>query len=421
MVVILCLLASIAEGDGMSPEAKKEFGQKIASKRPEERAQAIALLSQADNKKAFKLLVSILVKDHDEKVLEAALGVLKGFTDKKVISLVGKQLKKCTAIEVRVIYVKALWEYDDDESFGLLQKFVKDQTWQVRLALADCFGEAAKKKGFEKAKIVIDTCIKWLFKEPDGRTQNHIRAALYYNTGKDYGLEKAKWEKWWSHARPLYGKPKKTEDNKPVDKDGDGKPDMTTELPKKKWREPVAEEDASRPRPKFFGHELKNARVAFVIDSSGSMGEAAGAGKTKLDVVKEEMLKTIKAFDKRYWFNMFYYSDFCGSWKKKLQKATEATKKVALQWVKGLGPLRMTNIGYALKMAADDADTDTIILLSDGLPTVGITDVEALLRFVRSWNKHKKIKINTVGMVGCDPSFLQRLAQQNGGSFTNAP
>jgi hypothetical protein len=44
-----------------------------------------------------------------------------------------------------------------------------------------------------------------------------------------------------------------------------------------------------------------------------------------------------------------------------------------------------------------------------------------LLKDVRKWNKFKKIKINTVGMAGCDPNFLQKLAQQNGGSFTNAP
>jgi Mg-chelatase subunit ChlD len=81
----------------------------------------------------------------------------------------------------------------------------------------------------------------------------------------------------------------------------------------------------------------------------------------------------------------------------------------------------MTDIAGALRKASQDRDTDTIILLTDGKPTAGITDTEQLLKDVRSWNKFKKIKINTVGMAGCDPNFLQKLAQQNGGSYSNAP
>lgn len=417
----LCVLVRHARAD-MPPEVKKEFERLIGSGKPEERARAVSLLSQAnDDAKTFKFLASFLENERDDKVIDAAAEVMKGFKDPAVMTSLCKYSGKSQFADVRVAYVKVLWSFDDDKAFETVLKRAKDPAWQVRMTVADFLGKAKSEKGIEKTKLAIDLLIKWVVKEPDGRTQNHIRAALYYLTGKDYGIDKKKWDEWWAHERELFGKPKKAEETGPVDKDGDGKPDMTTEVPREKWRDPVAEEDGSRPRPKFFGHELKNARVAFVIDSSGSMGEAAGAGKTKLEIVKEELTKTIESFDKRYWFNMFYYSDFCGAWKKKLQRATEDIKKAAIQWVRGLGPLRMTNIGYALFKAAEDADTDTIILLSDGLPTAGITDVEALLRYVRSWNKYKKIKISTVGMAGCDPNFLQRLAQQNGGSYSTAP
>jgi hypothetical protein len=342
---------------------------------------------------------------------------MKQFKDTKAITAVCKMAKKCKVMEQRVEYVKTLWGYDSEEAFNTILRFMKDSAWQVRMTVADCLGETAKKKGFEKAKYVIDRLLKWVFAEPDGRTQNHVLAALYYLTGKDYGLDKDAWKKWWDHEKPGYGKPKVDDEGKMVDKDGDGKPDMTTELPKEKWRAPEVKEGN---RPKFFGHELKNARVIFVIDRTGSMNEPSSGGKTKLQVLKDELVKTIGAFDKRYWFNMFFYSTGCMIWKPKLQKATDAVKKEAITFVKNLAGAGMTDIAGALRRASQDPDADTIFLLSDGKPTAGITDTNELLKDIRKWNKFKKIKINTVGMVGCDPSMLQQIAQQNGGAFTQA-
>jgi hypothetical protein len=416
--ILLAAFSSRAVGDGMTEEAKKEFERLIVSNEPSERVRAVSLLTEADDEKALKLLVRILERERDEEVLEAIFNVMKQFTDEKIKEAVGKAAAKCQIVEQRVGYVKALWAYEDDASFETLLKLINDPAWQVRMTIAESLQETAKKKGFEKAKTAIDYLLKWAFGEPDGRTQNCVLAALYYLTGKDYGLDRAAWTEWWDHEKANYGKPKVDDEGKFVDEDGDGKPDMTTTLPEKKWREPEVRETN---RPKFFGHELKNARVIFVIDRTGSMTEASAGGKTKLQIVKDELIKTIGSFDQHYWFNMYFYSVGCFSWKPKLQKATDDVKTEAMTYVKNLTGMGMTDIGGALKKASQDPECDTIILLSDGLPTAGITDVEMLLKDVRSWNKFKKIKISTVGMAGCDPSFLQRLAQQNGGAYTNAP
>lgn len=419
-LLALCLLVIQVYGGGDLPaKVKKEFNRLIASENPDERAQAVRLLTDAGDMKAFKLLLRLLKDEKEEVVLDAAFDVMKGFKDRTVIDAICRATKRCKVINQRAGYIKVLWEFESEKAYETVLKFWRDSEWEVRMAVADCLGEAKRKKGTPKAKRAIDTLIPWLFREQDGRTQNHIRAALYYLTGKDFALDKAAWEKWWEHAKDEYGEEVRKE-TEPADRDGDGKPDVKTEVIRPVWREPVVTADPTRPKPKFFGHEISNARVAFVIDSSGSMGEAAGAGKAKLDVVRDELIKTIKSFDKRYWFNIFYYSDFCGAWKKKLVRATKPTRDAAMRWLQGLRPLRMTNIAYALRKAADDADTDTMILLSDGLPTAGIVDTTKLLKYVRSWNKHKKIKISTVGMRGADPNFLTKLAQQNGGSYRSA-
>jgi hypothetical protein len=416
--IVLCMVLPAALGGDLPDEVRKEFTRLIGSPKPEDRAQAIPLLSQADDQKALKYLSKILDQEQDEKVIAACFEIMKKFKDAGAISAVCKMAVKCKVMEQRVEYVRVLWGCDSDEAFNTVLKFMKDSEWQVRMTVADCLGETAKTKGFEKARDVIDRLLKWVFAEPDGRTQNRVLAALYYLTGKDYGLDKEAWKAWWDHEKPNYGKPKVDEDGKPVDKDGDGKPDMTTELPKEQWRPPEVKEGN---RPKFFGHELKNARVIFVIDRTGSMNEASSGGKTKLQVLKDELVKTISAFDKRYWFNMYFYSTGCMIWKPKLQQATDDLKKEAVTFVTNLVGMGMTDIAGALRRASEDPDADTIILLSDGKPTAGITDTNELLKDIQKWNKFKKIKINTVGMVGCDPNMLQQIAQQNGGAFTQAP
>lgn len=414
VTLALLLIFSAAVQGKMPDKAKKRFKAFINSVEASERAEAVGLLAQeTDQKKALKMLLILLNKEEDETVINAIFNVMKGMTDPKAIKGITRAAKKCRNGEQRAEYIKVLFEIDNPKTFELLLQFIKDPTWQVRQTLAELLGETFKKKGVEKSKAAIRLLIRWIAVETDERTQIHVRAALYHLTGCDFGLDNKKWKEWWTDNERVYEGPLKPED---APKTADGKtPGYATGVKKEI---PV---DPTKPLPRFFGHELKNSRLTFVIDVSGSMSESSSGGKTKLQIVKDELTKTINSFDKRYWFNMVFYSTGCVAWKKKLEKATDAFKKEAVEKVASLSPLAATNISMALKMASKDGNTDTIILLSDGKPTAGIIDPTAVLRDVRSWNKFRKIKINTVGMQGCDPDFMRKLAAQNGGSYTEAP
>ena len=169
--------------------------------------------------------------------------------------------------------------------------------------------------------------------------------------------------------------------------------------------------------PRFFGEEIKKSKVCFVIDVSGSMSEQSSGGKAKLELVRDELIKTIQAMDKRYSFNVITYSTGVAKWRDGLQKATPENKQSAIDHVKRFSPMGMTNIYAAMKMALEDPDVSLIVLLSDGLPTVGVTDTNIILNSVRKWNRYKRIQINTVGMQGCDQTFMTNLATQNKGKF----
>ena len=61
------------------------------------------------------------------------------------------------------------------------------------------------------------------------------------------------------------------------------------------------------------------------------------------------------------------------------------------------------------------ADVDTIVILSDGEPTVGPVTQPAMIRAdVARWNEHRGIKIHTVS-VGGSLEVLEWLAEDHGG------
>ena len=62
---------------------------------------------------------------------------------------------------------------------------------------------------------------------------------------------------------------------------------------------------------------------------------------------------------------------------------------------------------------------DTIFLLSDGKPSIGIsTEPDEILAMVREANQNMGITIHTIGLSGAQDAYLLRtLAEENGGVY----
>jgi hypothetical protein len=124
-------------------------------------------------------------------------------------------------------------------------------------------------------------------------------------------------------------------------------------------------------------------------------------------------------------FNLVTYSGIVRPWKKSLSKASKSNRKAALEFVKKMEPLGMTNTYGALETAFTDKSVDTIYFLSDGYPTTGkCVQPEEILAAVRRWNAERNITIHTIGLIVGKykneehsrlKTFLQNLAGQNGG------
>ncbi len=155
--------------------------------------------------------------------------------------------------------------------------------------------------------------------------------------------------------------------------------------------------------------------VAFVFDTSGSMrGE-------KLDQAKKALARCVDLLDEKDRFAIVQFSTAARTFPdgRDWTPATAQGKAKAKEWVKAFEAGGGTNIGEALeKLFALPADGDrptTVLFLTDGRPTVYMTDPEQLAKLVQNHNARRS-RFFTFG-VGDDVNthLLDRMADDTGG------
>ena len=155
--------------------------------------------------------------------------------------------------------------------------------------------------------------------------------------------------------------------------------------------------------------------VVFVVDTSGSM-------KTdqKMDQARAALLHGLNTLREEDRFEIIPFSTEARPWGGRLVPAAAAAIAEASTFVKGLEANGGTNIHDALLTAlgcfpADDARVKMIIFMTDGLPTIAVTDSTRILEKVAEKNA-AKVRLFAVG-VGYDVNadLLDSLADQSGG------
>ena len=156
---------------------------------------------------------------------------------------------------------------------------------------------------------------------------------------------------------------------------------------------------------------------------------------TRMEMAKRELRKVIKKMSKDAAFNCVRFDTTVSKFKKKATPASSGNKKSALKWVDGLKHNGNTNTLDSLMEAfGQDARTNTIFFLSDGLPSVDgkVNDpTEPILDKVFEMNRFRKIKIHCFGFhpftqggqqmpgLASANTWLKRLAESTGGTYTN--
>ncbi|MCY3022709.1 MAG: VWA domain-containing protein [Planctomycetota bacterium] len=168
--------------------------------------------------------------------------------------------------------------------------------------------------------------------------------------------------------------------------------------------------------------QLEKARIlskdiVFVFDTSGSMqGE-------KIEQAKKALRFCLNSLNENDRFNLITFStDVQGLSSDKLLDANKANIAKALSAVDQIEATGGTNMDGALRAAlgSDFAPGSTrakmIVFMTDGLPTVGVTDPQAILQEVQAGNQKNKVRIFNFG-VGNDVNthLLDKVAQDADG------
>ncbi len=154
--------------------------------------------------------------------------------------------------------------------------------------------------------------------------------------------------------------------------------------------------------------------IVFVFDRTGSMsGE-------KIEQAKEALKFCVERLNPDDRFNVIAFNESPDLLWRDLRVANDENKREAIRFVDGLTAQGGTNINEALLTAlpllVDRERPRFLMFLTDGLPTVGETNIERILTNVRKANE-ARVRIFVFG-VGYDVNavFLDRLANENSGA-----
>lgn len=157
-----------------------------------------------------------------------------------------------------------------------------------------------------------------------------------------------------------------------------------------------------------------NKNLIFVLDSSGSM-----SGK-KIKQAKEAANFVINHLDEKDKFSIVDFDDGVNVFTSELVPASSENRDKALLFVGEIEDEGGTNINeallHALKMLVSGERPNYVLFLTDGLPTVGITETTDILKNIRKTNKLKS-RMFVFG-VGYDVNteLLDRLSSENRGT-----
>jgi len=155
----------------------------------------------------------------------------------------------------------------------------------------------------------------------------------------------------------------------------------------------------------------------FVLDRSGSMyGD-------KIIEARTAAIECIQSLGSEEYFNIVSFNSTVTSWKLEPVQATTVNIDAAVSYIQGLTATGGTNLNEAmltaLAQASDVSLANTILLLSDGVPTAGVIDIPTILSNVTEANDNLAsvyaIGVGEEGSTALD--FLETMAMQNSGDF----
>ncbi|MBW7888332.1 MAG: VWA domain-containing protein, partial [Bacteroidetes bacterium] len=161
----------------------------------------------------------------------------------------------------------------------------------------------------------------------------------------------------------------------------------------------------------------KPMNIAVVIDRSGSMDD-----ERKMDYAKKAFRRLIEQLEPRDILSVIVYDDKIDVLRSARRIGND--KQSILRILDEISPRNSTNLGGGLIVGLHQAEknirkefVNRVILLSDGLANIGITDPNLLNSIAKEFRR-KGVSISTMG-VGLDynENLMMSLAESGGGNY----
>ena len=287
----------------------------------------------------------------------------------------------------RIVALSLLLEIGSDVAVAIAQQNLDHRAWELR---SICLRYLTRFRDSTSIPLLIGR-----FEREDGRLLHELQEALFAHTATRCWT-RHDWDVWWDKHKVGFS------------------------LPTEEWAASRYGAVAGNGTTlSYYDIPIVSARVAFVVDTSGSMLLPLGTDQkvSRLDGAKLQLTKVLDALPAECHVNLVTYSTKVNAVWEQLRPANIDNKADILKQVKRLVAEGSTNIFDALELAYKDPEVDTIYLLTDGQPTAGrFVSVEDILDEVLRWNRRRQIVIHGIS-IGTDADLLKRLAQESGGTY----
>ena len=165
----------------------------------------------------------------------------------------------------------------------------------------------------------------------------------------------------------------------------------------------------------FYGIKDEAEHVVYVIDRSGSMREDG-----RLYQVKCELFKSVMHLPRDGRFNVVTFGNTADVWQASSLRASWRNRMRWYDFGRGVPADGGTNIMDAMKLALHIPEAESIYFLTDGMPTVGVTDPNVIVDQVHEINFDKLTfsRIHTLSFnLPQARDFLTAMSRQNRGTY----
>src|SRR5579862_1347725 len=298
----------------------------------------------------------------------------------------------------------------NDEIRAVLIPWLESGTWGSKLAAAQALARA------EDVRLVPNL-IK-LLQTPSGRMKYEVNEILKKLTRADRHGDFAAWSAWWEKN-----------DNEVL---------AGTYVP------PAAEMALRQMAPvtMFYGIPVHSTKIVFIIDTSLSMKEPTGwkpeitekedklEGERAIDVARYELKRIIKGLPDGANYNIIGMYGRLALLSEKWVVSGTATREKSIKFVQGLEIKTGTDVHGALIRALDfsggnwntpprEDSIDSVFILTDGVPSVGLLDRSQLPDRILDAARFKRIAVTTIAIDASKESedLLKKISSGTGGGF----